>query len=343
MKKTGLTLRGLSVPILISIIMITLMASAAPSATKPEPITFKAISFVALSNPSVKMFPDLVERINKRARGELAIKIVGGPEAISDRDQIQATKSGVVDFAFAAPAYYEREAPENVATFLSRLTPREELDTGFNKIVNEIHNKIGLYYLGLATPTAYGMYLYTNGRIKNPRVDFKGLKIRSAAMYNPFLLALGATPTEVPFGEVYTALERGMVDGAAGSATAIRGSGWHEALKYRIDHTFYKSNVVYVINLNSWNRLPKHLQDLIVDEYWKQLPEVEDFFRKQFDETNKVFKDKGMQLIKFSPEDAKWYVDLAYKVGWEGLLKNSPEYGRKLKELSDKGTWGQSL
>jgi len=37
--------------------------------------------------------------------------------------------------------------------------------------------------------------------------------------------------------------------------------------------------------------------------------------------------DKGMKLIQFSPEDTKWYVDLAYKAGWEEVIKKSPDLG----------------
>ena len=48
--------------------------------------------------------------------------------------------------------------------------------------------------------------------------------------------------------------------------------------------------------------------------------------------------DAGMEAIEFSPDDTKWYVDLAYSAGWDAVVKNiePPELGLKLKELQTK-------
>jgi hypothetical protein len=44
-------------------------------------------------------------------------------------------------------------------------------------------------------------------------------------------------------------------------------------------------------------------------------------------------QNKGMKVIKFSPEDTKWYIDLAYKAGWDEVTKQNPELAPKLKKF----------
>ena len=47
----------------------------------------------------------------------------------------------------------------------------------------------------------------------------------------------------------------------------------------------------------------------------------------------KEMQKRGMKVIKFSPEDTKWYVDLAYEAGWDEIIKQNPKLGPKLKKL----------
>jgi hypothetical protein len=50
---------------------------------------------------------------------------------------------------------------------------------------------------------------------------------------------------------------------------------------------------------------------------------------KEFAEMQK----RGMKVIKFSPEDSKWYVDLAYEAGWEEVIKQNSDLGPKLQKM----------
>ena len=84
-------------------------------------------------------------------------------------------------------------------------------------------------------------HLYLNKPITNP--DLTGLKIRITPVYRDFFQALGATVVQTPPGEVYTSLERGVVDGYGWPITGIFDLGWHEKTKYRVDPGFYTAEV----------------------------------------------------------------------------------------------------
>ena len=70
-------------------------------------------------------------------------------------------------------------------------------------------------------------------------VDLSGLRLRSSPLYRAFFEALDATIVVQGASEVYTSLERGVVDGTGYPVTGLRDYGWDKFLKYRIDPGFY--------------------------------------------------------------------------------------------------------
>ena len=138
----------------------------------------------------------------------------------------------------------------------------------------------------------------------------------------------------MPIGDTYTAVERGLVDGFGLPNPATVSFGLHEVTKYVIDHAFYDSNVTVLVNLDTWNGLPRHLQDLVQKMMIQNEQEQEDYYRKEDEGAKQKMLAAGMEFIKFSPADAEWYVDTAYRVMWEELFKRAPDTALRLKELS---------
>ena len=96
-------------------------------------------------------------------------------------------------------------------------------------------------------------HLYLNKPITGP--DLTGLKLRITPVYRDFFQALGATVIQTAPGEVYTALERGVVDGYGWPITGIFDLGWHEKTKYRVDPGFYSAEVSIIVNKRKWDSL----------------------------------------------------------------------------------------
>src|SRR5437016_10825614 len=106
-------------------------------------------------------------------------------------------------------------------------------------------------------------HLYLNKPISSP--DLTGLKIRITPVYRDFFQALGATVVQTAPGEVYTALERGVVDGYGWPITGIFDLGWHEKTKYRVDPGFYTAEVSILVNKSTWDRLDDRQKKAIGD------------------------------------------------------------------------------
>ena len=155
-------------------------------------------------------------------------------------------------------------------------------------------------------------------------------------MTDTFLTALGAVPVEVEFGEVYTAMERGTIDGWTFQFPGVAGFGWHEVTNYWIDHPFYMQDIVTIINLDKWNSIPQRLQDIVLEaqlQIEREYPSI--WTQHEANERQKLI-DAGVQPVKFSPSDAEWYSKTALDSGWASELAKHPDVSPKLKDLLTK-------
>jgi TRAP-type C4-dicarboxylate transport system substrate-binding protein len=304
---------------------------------KAETFTLKAVTGwpkPSSENKSFFIFTELVEQmVAKKYPGELKINYVGGPEAVKSTDQVQACQRGMVDMAYTTNAYYLSVLPEVDAYKLSEFTPMEERANGAWKYMNDLHEKKGLYLLG-RLGLGEKFYLYLKKPIQS--ADLKGLNIRVSPMYLQIIKGLGGNPVVIPPTEVYAALERNVVDGFCWPAVGIRDWGWQKQMKYIVEPGFYQVPNPLVINLNTWNNLPKKIKDLLTEA----AVEAEKRAIAHFDELAKqerpILIKEGVQVIDLPPAEKEKFLKVAYDEGWKDILEKSPQIGAKLKELLTK-------
>ena len=305
---------------------------------KAETVTLKAVTAwpkTASEYKAFATFTDLVEElVAKKYPGELKIQYIGGPEAVKTPDQVQASQRGMVDLVFTTTAYYLSVLPEVDAIKLSDFTPSQERTGGAWAYLNDLHKKLGLYYLArLGLGTKFHLYL-----TKKPinAADLKGLNIRVSPMYLQAIKGLGGNPVVIPPTEVYAALERNVVDGYCWPSVGIGDWGWQKQTKYVVDPGFYQVPNPLVVNLQTWDKLPKKLQDLLteaaVEAEKKVVADFEDLAKK---ERPNLLKE-GIQVIDLPPAEKEKFLKVAYEEGWKDILAKSPEAGAKLKELLTK-------
>ncbi len=102
---------------------------------------------------------------------------------------------------------------------------------------------------------------YTRNEVRSME-DLRGLKIRVIAepVSMDAVAAMGGAPTPVPWGELYTALQQGMVDGAENNPPSLLSSRHYEAAKHYSLNEHTRVPDVLLMSLQSWERLPEHVQ-----------------------------------------------------------------------------------
>ncbi len=316
----------------MAVACLAISGALSPAAAE-EPVTLRAVSFLAKNNVMTDSLFVFQETLQEKAGDRIRIEYLGGPEAVPPFEQIEAVKSGLVDMALLPTAYYVPQIPVVDAVKLSRITPWEERETGAYDFINQQHQeKVNAYYLGRFTNDVE-FHLYVNKKIDKP--DFSGMKIRVTPIYKPFVEALGGVAVTTAAGEVYTALERGVVDGYGWPSFRISDFGWHEVTEYVIDPGFYQVDVGLVVNLDVWNRLPKADRELLIQVAKEAEHRTSEHFAKVKEEERELIFSQGVELIEFTGEDRKMYLEAAYKAGWDQVLSKSPKLGAKYRKMVD--------
>jgi TRAP-type mannitol/chloroaromatic compound transport system substrate-binding protein len=181
-------------------------------------------------------FEKFIERVNAEGKGKIQINYIGGPKAMPPFEVGKALQSGVVDIANTTGAFTTNVIPEGDAWKLTE-KPMSELrkNGGYDYMAKLYAEKMNAIFLARLVDNN-SFHLYLTKPISKP--DLTGLKIRITPVYRDFFQALGATVVQTPPGEVYTSLERGVVDGYGWPITGIFDLGWHEKTKYRVDPGF---------------------------------------------------------------------------------------------------------
>ena len=312
--------------------MLALLAGAplfAPLVANGQETTLRVVSAFAENTTYVKNLLPMVQRLNAEGKGSLQLNFIGGPKAMPPFEVGNAVRTGVVDMAMTTGAFYTNIMPEADALKLTQLPGPELRRNGAVDLINKIWNeKANMQYLGRVIDyTPFHLYLTK----KIDKADLTGLKLRITPVYREFFQALGATVVQTPPGEVYTALERGVVDGYGWPINGIFDFNWHEKTKFRVDPGFYNAEVSLVMNLDKWKALNAKQRELLM-KHVIALENANDSWKKVNEDDIRKQKEAGIQVITFGKD----YYDRAYAVGWESAIKASPTYGPQMRKLFSK-------
>ncbi len=307
-----------------------LLLSAQSGIAGAQEVTLKGITAFAEKTFYSRSFERFIEKVNADGKGLVQINYIGGPKAMPPFEVGNALKNGVVDIANATGAFYTNVMPEADAWKLTE-RPMAELrkNGGYAYMANIYDQKMNAVLLARHIEDN-PFHLYLTKRITGP--DLAGLKLRITPVYREFFQALGATVVQTAPGEVYTALERGVVDGYGWPITGIFDLGWHEKTKFRVDPGFYSAEVSILINKSSLAKLNDAQKKVIVDAAaWIEGQAAETAKENAADIAKQ--KAAGIEVIEFKGADGDAFRTKAYESGWVAITKQSPEHGPKLREF----------
>ena len=307
-----------------------LALALAVSPASAQEITLRGVSAFAEGQYYTKRFTDWIDKLNADGKGVMRIQFIGGPKAIPSFEQGNALKTGVVDIALIPGPYYTNLMPEADILKLSQLSVAEMRKNGAFDYINKVWNeKANLHYLA-STVDFTPFHIYLTKKIDKP--DFTGLKIRSTPIYRDVIIALGGSAITTPPGEVYTALERGVVDGYGWPIHQIFDFGWDKKTKYRLDPGFYTADLSILVNLDRWKGMTQRQRDLLTKH--AQIHEADNVSWKDYNANDiRRQKESGIEVITFSAADNRRFLDRAYEVGWAEAIKRSPEHAPALRKL----------
>lgn len=240
-----------------------------------------------------------IDQVEKRSKGRLKIKLYTLNQLCSPKEMCEAGQTGLADVAMICQPYFPGKTPLGTLQYVPFVAPRriDHQTLVWNELsdnplfVKEMAkwNCVFGFYLGL---NQYN--IMSRKPIKTVK-DFKGLKIRALGDQAALFKAVGAIPISVTAPEIYTTMERGLMDAVPGCGEWFF-SNWRV---FDACHNCYyikgidmqPAGVLWQINKQSWDKLPADIQKVIDDLKW-EMPAivhelhdskgVKEYFMKKF-------------------------------------------------------------
>ena len=309
---------------------LALAAAAAFAPAQAQQVTLKAVNGFQEGTYYARNFEAFVKKVNEEGKGIVQINYLGGPKAVPTMEQGAALRNGVVDLANTTTSFVASVSPESLALNYATVPWAEMRRNGTVDFLNKLMMEKGLYYYA-RTGDGVPYHIYLNKRID--KADLSGLKIRIAPIYREFFTRLGASVMQIAPGEVYTALDRGVVDGYGWPLLGVFDLGWHEKTKFRVDPGFYNIELGVIFSAKSWNALSPAQRDFLNKQVaWLEAKNA-DMAGKDAAADIKRQAESGIHTIKLPEADARKLQALSLEAGWAGVIAASPTHGPRLRQL----------
>ncbi|WP_319412615.1 TRAP transporter substrate-binding protein [uncultured Cohaesibacter sp.] len=256
-------------------------------------------------------FKELVET---GSNGEMEVELFPNSQMGPDREMIESVQSGILEMAVSPSALYSGWDPAFAIFELPYMYPSKQValktmksETGQAMLARlEKQGLVGLDFL------ESGLRNITNNvrEIRTPD-DLKGIKLRTMKVpaHVDAFKALGANPTPMNFGEVYSAMQQGVIDGQENPLSIITSQRFYEVQKYLslTGHVF--TVYVPVISKAFMDGLTAEQQQLIRDSMDKAADYQQTIIAKEEAEQLKTIEDAGVKITRLSPEEMALFTE----------------------------------
>ncbi len=292
-------------------------AAFAPAVVaQDKPITWKVVANTRLSSQFTVKWVWLTEQLAKRTNGRLKLDVVSFPElGMTGTELIRLLSSGVLDAGEVVTGYVSGEFPliegaQMVGVYENTDQARRAYEAWMKLVAEPNAKQMG----GVTISTlAFTSQLLWSKFPVNSLADIKGKKIRIFAKAQAdYITALGGTGVSLPIADVYSALERGVIDAAITGPEIASGFKFHEVVQYVTDLLLGPGAGYVVVSEKAWRGLP---------------PDI----RKEFESLLPEMRKMSWDLLA---TDNKQHLDLCLSRGIKPTIPAKPEWIPELKKIA---------
>jgi TRAP-type C4-dicarboxylate transport system substrate-binding protein len=193
--------------------------------------------------------------------------MVSGPEVIPPNQQFDPVSRGLFDVSFITPIYFL--GTTGVPSAFFALAPDSEMwrEKGYWDYADEelgrFNQKLLAFTSGTGASDFYQIVL--REPIAEGDKPLDGRKIRGNKYYEPLVVPMGGSLVNLPGGEIYSALEKGVVDGAAYPVAGMQRQKMHEVTDYMLRPRFGNSPFLVAMNLDKFNGMGDADKEVLLD------------------------------------------------------------------------------
>ena len=273
--------------------------------------------------------------VEEMSGGKINIK-PSGPEAVPAGKQLQPVTSGVFDLIYTHGLYHTGTTGIGAAIDAVNGDIEKRRESGVWEWVDNHYQETQNLKV-LSIPTATTGFRFFLKEAMDPDKKLEGMKIRALPSYNKIVSSLGGTAVVIPFGELYSAAEKGVIDGLVWPSVGAVGFKFHEVVPYLAEPAFGTVSYLIMMNLDKWNGLDADAQKVMLEAGHKLEQDTVGIFNNLLEEETAAMKAGGAKetSINYSLEEAnKLFADRAMEVA----IEKSGEVGEAFRDfVAEKG------
>ena len=284
-------------------------------------------------NKPFKMF---VDEVNTKFAGEVEINWRGGPEIMPPFKQAEGVRNGAVDMTYTSPSYYQGLVPTSGTMNLSYKTYSEIAATNYHERMTELHAEKDLIFLGEIPATQLNFVIYMAKEVSGLE-DLKGKRIRVFPTLLPIVKALGAEPIVMGMGDIFTAMERGTIDGYMQGPLA-QAKQFEGLVKTVIFPGVYRAGFPVLINKDTWGKMSTDLQQRLTTFLrWDFAYRMDYIWGQDIADNIELMKAAGFNILELPADEAARYEQMAMDAAWAVTAANAgDEVAAELRGMLDK-------
>ncbi|HEY3074085.1 MAG TPA: TRAP transporter substrate-binding protein [Burkholderiales bacterium] len=304
--------------------------AGAPAIVRAQEVTtWRAQTLWSAAELTHKCFEDFCERVKNASKGRLVIQPFAAGSVTGAFETLDAVTAGVLQAQASWPGYWTGKDAglAVISDFVFGYQHPWQSEAWFYhrgglQMLRQAYAKYNAYVVGLSY---WGVESIVSKKPINRMEDFKGVKFRSPqGMTAEILTKLGASIVVLPGGEVYSALDKGVVDAADWATVSMnQRMGFHDIAKYPTKLFHSMPIQEFTVNMDAWKKLPDDLKALLhtaVREWtWDQVQRIAvDDVR-----VTRELAAKGIKLAQWPEPEMVKIRALAQKT-WEEWSKKTP-------------------
>lgn len=242
--------------------------------------SFRFQSSDPAGNPNFALQKGWAESVGEMSDGRIAIEMLPVESIVAHNETQDAIAAGILDGHITDTSYFSGKDPafgliaNPVGAWSDPQQMFDFMENGGSELMNELVEPYGLHFIGATTP---GLEAFVSKVPLEGVDDLKGLKLRAPeGLVQQVFAAAGAAPVNLPGSEVFTSLDKGVIDAADYTVFSTnQAQGMHDVAPHPVYPGFHSMPLVEVsMNLDSWNALPDDLKEVMEQS-------VKDFAQKQ--------------------------------------------------------------
>lgn len=310
-----------------------------PAPEKPKATINLRLGHVVQTSHPIHIAADkFAKLVEERSNGRIKVTVYPARQLGDDRQMFEQLQQGSLDLGAISVAPIGSFTPIVTAFQLPWLI--NDYDVWLKAMTSDAAKKVfeGLKevnIIGLAPLEGNMRHIVTTSKLVKVPQDLKGLKMRVAE--SPLCIdiwrSLGASPTPMPYGEIYAGLQNKVIDGLEMGLPAMWTEKHYEVAKYVTLSGHYPWPMPLLMSAKTWNSLSKEDQELIQKAAWDVIPYEIDVLKQQDTEALKQLEAKGVKFGEIP--DMKPFLE-ATKPVYEKYTKLHPliaEFVRSVEDL----------